>query len=256
VRRSLFVASAAALLAAAGSRIASAETPLVVLAPLNSDRPLNDIIKDFGAKHGGATVRPFFGRPDALYGQLEAGAPCDVFVSSIAELTSKAVQKNLVEAPHPMCKLVPTIIVAKGNPLHLASLADLGRKGVRLSIGDDATPIGRFTHALVKRASKEYGADFAARFDANVVAHGVNTKAVTGQVNNSSADAGIVFTSDLYGEEAQRADEVAIDPALGGSIQNEIAVATGSTNKPLAKAFVDYVLSPEGQAVFHRYRFA
>ncbi|HTW84819.1 MAG TPA: molybdate ABC transporter substrate-binding protein [Candidatus Sulfotelmatobacter sp.] len=255
MRRSSFVASVAAAVLAGGATAVRAEAPLVVLAPLNSDRPLSDIIKAFAAKHGGATVRPFFGRPDMLFGQLAAGAPCDVFVSSIAELSAQALDKHLVDPFRPMCKLVPTIIVAKGNPLHITGLADLARKGVRLSVGDDATPIGRFTHAVIKRATKTYGADFPEKFEANVVSHGVNTKGVTGQVNSGSADAGIVFTSDLYGDEMQRAQEVPIDPALGGSIQNEIAVATGSTNKPLAKAFVDYVLSPDGQAVFHHYRF-
>ena len=255
MRRAVFISAGAALAAAtAAGGVALADGPIVVLAPVNSDRPLTDIIKEFESKHAGASVRSFFGRADVVYGQLEAGAPCDVFVSSLPDLSAKATQKGLVEAWRPMCKLTPTIMVAKGNPLHITGLGDLAHKGVRISMGADVTPVGRFTNALIKRAVKDYGADFPEKFMANVVSRGVNTKGVTGQVNNGSADAGIVFKSDLIGDELQRAAEVEIAPDLAGSIQNEIAVAKASTNKKLAQAFVDFTTSAEGQAVFHRYR--
>jgi molybdate transport system substrate-binding protein len=256
MRRSSFLIASAAVTVSLGTLPARAQTGgLVLMCPLNSDNPMGEIVKAFAAKHG-AAVRPFFGRPDALASQLEAGAPCDVFVASSADMEATLSQKGLVEAWKPLCKLVPTIIVGKGNAQHITTIGDLAKHGVKLSVGDDATPIGKFTHALVKRATKEYGADFESRFFANVASRGVNSKAVTGQVNNGTADAGIVFTSDVVGDEVGRVEEVAIPAALAGAIANQIAVVKASANQAAAKSFIEFATGAEAAAIFRRYRFA
>ena len=88
---------------------------------------------------------------------------------------------------------------------------------------------------------------------ANVVSNEDNVKQVVAKVQLGEADAGIVYTSDAAA--APDLKTVEIPAELNVIAKYPIALLINSTNSGLAKAFADYVLSPDGQAVLQKWGF-
>ena len=89
----------------------------------------------------------------------------------------------------------------------------------------------------------------------NVVSYEDNVKAVLAKVALGEADAGIVYTSDISGENAGKVIRVEIPEALNVIATYPIAPVKESENPDLTQAFMDLVLSPEGQAILAKYNF-
>jgi len=89
---------------------------------------------------------------------------------------------------------------------------------------------------------------------ANVVSNEDNVKQVVAKVQLGEADAGIVYTSDAVA--APDLKSVEIPPELNVIAKYPIAALADSTNADLAQAFVEYVLSPEGQNILQKWGFA
>jgi molybdate transport system substrate-binding protein len=70
-------------------------------------------------------------------------------------------------------------------------------------------------------------------------------------VTSGQADAGIVYVTDV----TAAADGVAIPEDQNIVATHLIAVLKQSTHPDVARAFVDYVLSPPGQATLAKYGF-
>jgi len=81
-----------------------------------------------------------------------------------------------------------------------------------------------------------------------------NVKAVVSKVTLGEADAGIVYVTDVKaaGDKAQGVD-IANDPSLE-ALYPIAATKTGASNAA-AKAWIDYVLSSEGQATLANFGF-
>jgi molybdate transport system substrate-binding protein len=89
---------------------------------------------------------------------------------------------------------------------------------------------------------------------ANVVSYEANVRAVLSKVSLGEADAGIVYGSDAASAgEAVRL--IPIPPALNVIAQYPVAPVADSQEPELAQAFLELVLSGEGQAVLARHGF-
>jgi len=73
---------------------------------------------------------------EALLPQLELGAPVDIFIGHSpfdAQLLDKGLrQEKLV----PLGAITPNVVVRKGNPKGLTTLADMGKEGIRVGLPD------------------------------------------------------------------------------------------------------------------------
>jgi molybdate transport system substrate-binding protein len=89
---------------------------------------------------------------------------------------------------------------------------------------------------------------------ANVVSNEDNVKQVVSKVQLGEADAGIAYVSDIAASPELKTIEILVD--LNVIAKYPIAPLVASENAELAQAFVDYVLSAEGQAVLQKWGFA
>ncbi len=89
----------------------------------------------------------------------------------------------------------------------------------------------------------------------NVVSYEDNVKAVLTKVALGEADAGIVYTSDISGQDAGKVGWLDIPDALNVIASYPIAPVKDSKNPELAQAFIDFVLSQEGQDILAKYNF-
>jgi molybdate transport system substrate-binding protein len=170
--------------------------------------------------------------------QLTQGAPGDVFASADTAHMTTIQSAGLI---HGQSALFAhnrlEIAVAKGNPKGIHTLADLARSGLVVVLADPSVPAGKYAQQALARA--------------NVTVHPASLEQqVTGVLSKvalGEADAGIVYVSDIV--TSSQVDGVAIPDAQNVIADYPIAVLKGTQNQAGAIAFVDLVLSTDGQTI-------
>jgi molybdate transport system substrate-binding protein len=192
----------------------------------------------------------------ALETQIEQGAPADVFLSADTTNPRKLVGAGLADGdPVTFAQNKLTVIVPADNPAGIRSPADLARAGVKVIAAGDQVPITRYASQLVAKLATEsgYPADFAAAYAANVVSREDNVKAVVAKVELGEGDAGIVYETDAKASTRVRTIEVP-DAANVSAAYSGIVVQT-SPNATAARAFLEWIAGPAGQAILGSFGF-
>jgi molybdate transport system substrate-binding protein len=194
--------------------------------------------EDFMAANPGTEVTFNFDSSGTLSKQILDGASADVFASADEANMAKLTDADLVAGtPDAFARNQLTIVVKKGNPRGVTTLADLATAGTIALCGSDV-PCGRYADQILAGAGVTIPADRITR--------GQNVKATFAAVAEGDADAGIVYVTDVTGD---RVDAIAIPDADNASATYPIGVLAASTNRSTAEAFMAYVLSDAGQAV-------
>lgn len=202
----------------------------------------------FEQAHPGLHVNTNFAASNPLLKQLEEGAPADVFASADQQTMDKAVAAKVVDpATRRNFALNDLVLIVPRGAKKPASLQDL--KGMqRIAIGNpDSVPAGRYTRDALMAAGL-----WEALLPECVQAASV--RQALAYVARGEADAGFVYRTDAL----QMGDKVDIALTVGDHepVLYPIAVATTGADPAGGQAFVDFVLSPEGQQVLARYGFS
>jgi molybdate transport system substrate-binding protein len=232
---------------------------LTVFAAASLIDPFTAIGEQFQAGHPGVRVAYNFAGSQQLVQQLAQGAPADVFASADTKQMDAAVQSGsvLTDSPQVFAHNRLVVVFPKDNPGGLESLQDLAKPGLRLVLADKAVPVGNYSLNFLDRASQQvdYGPDFKEKVLKNVLSYEENVKAVLSKVLLGEADAGIIYTSDISQANAGKVGQLNIPDALNPTISYTIAPVSGSPNPELTNAFVDFVLSTQGQAILKSHGF-
>ena len=222
------------------------EGEILVAAAASLTEAYTEIGSGFEGANPGTTITFNFDSSSTLAQQVLDGAPVDVYASADEANTTKLVDANEVAGEPPVFARNQLAIVTKpGNPLGIASLADLSGAGV-ISLCGKAVPCGKFATQALE------GADVT--IAENSVSRGQNVKATLTAVTEGDAVAAIVYVTDA----AAAGDAVTtIDiPAAQNVIAvYPVSVLKDARNPALAEAFVAYVLSEDAQVVLKRYGF-
>jgi molybdate transport system substrate-binding protein len=241
-----------------GNPATSAQT-LTVLAAASLTESFGELGKLFESQNKGVTLSFSFAGSQALAEQLVQGARADVFASASSKTMTSAVDAKRVIAEDvktfALNKLV--VILPRDNPGNITTLKDLGKAGLKLDLADKSVPVGQYALDFLTKASADdgFGADFKEKVLKNVVSYEENVKAVVTKVSLGEADAGIVYFTDITASAAEKTKSITIPDGLNVIAKYPIAVVSDSQNMPLARAFVDLLLSAEGQAVLAKYGF-
>ncbi|HEX7277075.1 MAG TPA: molybdate ABC transporter substrate-binding protein [Acidimicrobiales bacterium] len=252
-RRALGTAALAVGLLVAGcggSEKAPATAPplsgtVTVLAASSLSESFTALGHRFEADHPGLTVTFNFGASSSLARQLIDGAPGDVLATADEITLGQALSADAVGAPAVFARNRLAIVTRPGNPEAIRGLADLARPGLVVVLCAREVPCGRFAVEALAKAGVTVE---AASLEENV-------KAVLAKVTLGEADAGIVYVTDV----AAARDEIAgVTIADGQNVvaAYPVAVATDAANPAGARAWVDFVLGPTGQAILSSFGFA
>jgi molybdate transport system substrate-binding protein len=187
----------------------------------------------------------------ALETQIEQGAPADVFLSADTTNPKKLVDQGLADgAPVTFAGNELTVIVPADNPAGIKTPADLAKSGVKVIAAGDEVPITKYATQLVDNLAKEagYPADYAADYAKNIASKEDNVKAVVAKVELGEGDAGIVYVTD-----AKASDKVAtvdVPDTANMPATYDGVVVKASKDAAAAKAFLDWLAGPQGQAIF------
>jgi molybdate transport system substrate-binding protein len=218
-----------------------------------------DIGKAFEARYPWVTITFNFAGSQALATQINSAAPADVFASannSQMEVVTKAGRID-TSVPKPFVNNRLVAIYPRANPANIQTLQDLAKPGLKLILADKTVPVGAYALKYLDNAARDasLGANYKTDVLKNVVSYELDVKSVLTKVELGEADAGIVYTTDAATDTTSQTGQLAIPDALNVIAVYPIAVVKDSPNLSMAQAFVDYVLSVDGQAILTRYGF-
>ncbi|MFT0532781.1 molybdate ABC transporter substrate-binding protein [Castellaniella hirudinis] len=210
-----------------------------------------DLAAQYQVAHPDTTVSTTFGASDVVLRQIIEGAPADVFASADQKAMDKAVDAKAVD-PATRADFVRNqvvLIVPADNPGKIKSLKDLSGDAVqRIALGNpDSVPVGRYTQAALQQAGAWD------QVQARQIL-GQNVRQVLNYVERGEVDAGFVFATDA----ATAKDKVTVVQTVDTPtpVVYPIALVQRDGRAPEAAGFLEYVLSPEGQAILAQYGFA
>jgi molybdate transport system substrate-binding protein len=224
---------------------AAREDKLVVFAATSLRDAFTTMGEAFKRSHPGVELTFNFAGSQELRTQLEHGAAADVFASADQKQMDELVKASRVSAPVIFASNEPVVIVAKESAGSVRTLTDLPNVS-RILIGAPEVPVGRYTLQILDRASKTLGEDFRSRVEAKVVSRELNVRQVLAKVALGEAQAGFVYRTDAQAAR-DRVAILSIPRDVNVIADYPIAVVTAAAHPSLARAWVDFALSPDGQ---------
>ncbi|MGN6324563.1 molybdate ABC transporter substrate-binding protein [Pseudolysinimonas sp.] len=208
---------------------------MTVLAAASLTETFDALGAGFEKRHPGVTVSTTYGGSGALAQQIVQGAPVDVFASAAGAPMMTVTKAGLAARPTVFATNVLELVVPKGNPAHVESLADLSRPGLKVVLCDMTVPCGSAAQTLLQKAG------VAVR----PVSLEQDVKQVLSKVELDEADAGLVYVTDARSAHGEVAT---VDVPEATAVVNDypIAVLEKAPNPAAARAFVAYVRSPVG----------
>ena len=215
-----------------------AQQTLTIYAAASLTLAFDDLATLMEQQNPAVDVQVTYDGSSTLATQIASGAPADVFASADEKNMAVLTEQDLVETATLFAGNTLRIAVAPGNPLGIDRLDDLAAAGVITVLCAPQVPCGAASATLLESAGVTVR---AASEEQNVTA--VVTKVAEGE-----ADAGLVYATDI----AANLDTLeGVIPAGAANVVGHypIGVVTDSPRAEAAQAFVDLVLSREGQAV-------
>lgn len=232
---------------------ASPEPELLVFAAASLTDAFTEIGAAFEAQHTGTAVALNFAGSSQLATQLREGAPASVFASANETQMQAVIDDGRIDPRTAVPFASNTLVVAvpAANPARIVSLQDLARPGTLIVVAVPGVPVRQYTDAVVAKL----GPDFSHAFYANVISEEDNVRQVLAKVALGEADAGLVYGSDITPDLAGKVTRIDIPPQLNERALYPLAPLTDAPDPELAQAFVDFVLSAQGQAILGRWGF-
>jgi molybdate transport system substrate-binding protein len=221
---------------------------LTVFAAASLTDAFSEIGRMFETEHPGVTVQFSFAGSQNLRTQIEQGAAADVFASANSAEMNALVDGELVQqsAPQTFATNQLLVVMPADNPAGITSLQDLAKPGLKLVLAAEEVPAGKYARQVLDNLSAAFGADYPAGVLTNVVSDELDVRQVVAKVQLGEADAGMVYVTDAAA--APELQTLAIPADVNVVAQYPIAALSESRNADLARAFIQYVLSAEGQA--------
>jgi molybdate transport system substrate-binding protein len=231
---------------------------LTIFAAASLADAFDELKRQIEAANPGTTITYSFAASSALATQLEQGAKADLFASADQPQLDRARQAGVIQGEDRVFVLnKPVIIVPANNPRGISRPQDLANPGVKLVLAAPQVPIGNYARQVFDNMGRDptYGADFAQRARGNVASEEANVRQVVAKVQLGEGDAGVVYSSDVTPAVRDQLRVIPIPDEVNVIARYPVAVVKGAANEAGARAFVDYVVSPGGQAILERWGF-
>ncbi len=213
------------------------------------------LVEEFEGQREGARVESSYAGTQVLFTQIQQGASGDFFLSADLDYAQRAQDEGLIGSFTEVSRNEEVIIVPSGNPAGIESLEDLGTQPVELVIGVDTVPIGKYTRRIFENANDGYGSDFSGRVLDRVVSEETNTREVAQKIALGEGEAAIVYRTDVTPSIADQVEVVEIPQEYNVDAFNYAGVVSNAPNPELAREYLDFMLSLEGQEILRRFGY-
>ena len=238
MRRTLLTAGAVLMLGVAGcGGNGGSDNPTLKVSAAAS---LKEAFTTYGDEFKQAKTSFSFAGSDELAAQIRQGAKPDVFASANTRYPAQLFAAGLVEKPVAFTANRLVLAVPAGSRIH--SLAGAARSGVTVATGAKGVPVGDYTREVLGRLGPT-----GAGILRNVRSEEPDVKSIVGKLTQGGAQAGFVYVTDVRATKGMlRAIE--IPPAAQPRVVYAAAVVKGTKHPDQARAFIDGLLTGQGQA--------
>ena len=219
----------------------------------NVSYAIDDLVKEFNKSHPNIKVKTTLGGSGKLTAQIKNGAPYDIFMSANM-MYPKALNKDGMAVTKP-------IVYAKGSLALLSKtkrdfsqgLEILKEKFIRkIAVANPKTaPYGKASFEALKNAKI-----FDSVKDKFIFGESI---APTVAYTMTVADIGMVAKSSLYSPKLKRFKQnenwIEVDSKLYTPIKQGIVTLKRAKDNQEAKAFYDFILSPDAKKIFKAYGY-
>lgn len=233
----------------------SATTLVRVAAAADLRFAMDDLVAAWRTAQTDTLVEPTYGSSGTFFAQISQGAPFDAYFSADAEYPRELEKAGLVAGGSTRLYAIGQIVVWVPS----TSSLDVESRG----LGVLTDPSIR-TVSIANPEHAPYGRAASAAMDAAGVYDAVEAKLVLGEnvsqaaqfVESGNADVGVIALSLAMAPTLADKGRYAIVPIESYPRLEQGAVVLASAEDPeAARAFLDFVLGPEGRAVLDRYGF-
>ncbi|NQT82651.1 extracellular solute-binding protein [bacterium] len=210
---------------------------------------VSDIAKAFEKKHN-LTIEVDYSGSNILLSRIKLTKRGDLYMPGDVRYVQQADREGLITSSREACYFIPVILVPKGNPKKIHSVADLSREGLRLGFGDPkACAIGRVTNEILRRNRVKPG-----DIERNVVFRSLTVNELGVHIKVGKIDATIVWDA-IAAQYPNEGDIVPIPKDKNVVSTVPVAVLRSSKHPKEAAAFQEFVISEEGQGIFAKHHY-
>jgi molybdate transport system substrate-binding protein len=220
-------------------------TSLRIAATSSLTDVFNDIGEQFMQDNPDITIAFNFASSSDLALQISQGLPADVFASADVKNMAKVTDAGLLHRkPVAFATNSLEIVVEKGNPLFIDSLAQLADPSLLFVTCPIEVPIGGYTAEVLRNAGVTVT---PASLEENV--KGILTKVALGE-----ADAGIVYRTDIL---AAGNSVTGVPIAANVNITTKYLVGSlrDSRDQDASQRLILFLNSDQGQKIFSQFGF-
>jgi molybdate transport system substrate-binding protein len=203
---------------------------------------LTDVFEELGTAfeeaNPDATVEFSFGPSSGLVTQITEGAPADVIATAATSNMADLVEAGALDGePTDFATNLLELAVPTGNPGDVDGLDDLANEDLVVGLCNEEVPCGRFAREALAAAGVEPSID----------TNEEDVRALLTKVEAGEVDVGVVYRTDvLTAGDAVEGIEIPDDQNVVATYP--IATVGEAANAEGAMAFIEFVLSDEGQA--------
>jgi sulfate transport system substrate-binding protein len=231
-----------------------------------------DLTKAFQSTPAGrnVTFSQSFGGSGEQSRAVAAGLPADVVAFSLEPDITKLVTAGLVSADWNKDKYhgmitdsVVVFVVRKGNPKHVQAWADLIKPGIEVITPNPFTSGGARWNvmaaygAMLKRGSSpNYAIAYLSKLFDHIAVQDKSARESLQTFISGKGDVMLAYENEALLAQKNGSDVDFVVPDQTILIENPVAVVSGSQHAQEARAFVDFLHTPQAQAIFasHGYR--
>lgn len=238
------------MLAAACAGPPAADSParekLLVSAGSSLTEAFHDIERAFEADHPGVDVVLNLSGSPALREQILEGAPADVYASADLPNMQQVVEAGAVMGEARIfARNRLQIAVPSGNPAGITGLADFSNPQLLIGLCAEGVPCGDFARRALAAAGVTPAVD----------TNEIDVRALLAKIAAGELDAGITYVTDVASTDGA-VQGIDIPEPYNVVADYPIATLANAPHRQTAAAFVDFVLSAEGQAILAAHGFA
>jgi molybdate transport system substrate-binding protein len=213
----------------------------------------------FEANHPGARVYLNLAGTETLCTQIRLGDRPDVFASADREHMERMQAEGFVSPFRVFARNRMILVAPRRGPGKVRRLADLAQPGRRVLLCDPNVPAGKYALELLEQMEKAgmTPPGFRERVLGNVVSRELDVKQVVTKVALGEGDVGFVYASDLTPPMKESLRQIPLPEGAAARVTAEytIAVTAKASNPTLAREFLEFVLSAEGQRIMAGFGF-
>jgi molybdate transport system substrate-binding protein len=233
-----------ALAVLVGAPTAACAQGLTLSVAVSMKEAVEEIGRRFLQSRSGVRLHYNFGGSGELQKQIEAGAPVDVFISAAERQMDELERKGLIlpGSRRTFARNALSVIVPVDTRLTLTRAADLLQPQVqRVAIGNPKTvPAGQYAEESLRKL----GLWDALR---SKFVFGENVRQVLEYVARGEVEAGFVYATDPATRKGLVKDAFRPPQSSYTPVAYPVAVVAGSHQADLGRAFIELLLSRQGQ---------